>query len=108
MERFYGEVGYGIESNTSELDVTDYRIKKRMYYGDILKVRKRTDSSEKLVDDISVDNQISIIADAFAYENFFCMKYVKWNGTRWKITSVEVQRPRLILSLGGVYNGPTE
>jgi hypothetical protein len=54
---------------------------------------------------LAINNQISIVADPFANQNFHSMKYVEFMGTRWKITNVDVQYPRLILTMGGVYNG---
>jgi hypothetical protein len=61
----------------------------------------------KVNDDLSVNNSISIVADEYANEHFFAIRYVAWAGTLWTVTNVEVQSPRLLLTLGGVYNGPT-
>lgn len=101
--RYYGNVGYG---NSVEMSpgVWEDQIVIRPYYGDVVRNTRRLQTSEYLNDDISVSNSISIIADAYAYENFFAIRFVEWMGTKWKVDSVEVQRPRLILSLGGVYN----
>lgn len=104
--KFYGKVGYAENSETSQ-DVWDDSIIERMYVGDVLSNNRRANNGESVNDNLDISNRISVVADAFAYEHFFNMKYVEWMGTLWKIQSVEVQRPRLILSLGGVYNGPT-
>ena len=56
-------------------------------------------------DDININNSISIVADPYAYENFHNMRYAILEGVKWKITNVEINRPRLILTIGGVYNG---
>lgn len=104
--KFYGRVGYAENSETSQ-DVWDDSIIERMYVGDVLSNNRRANNGESVNDNLDISNRISVVADAFAYEHFFNMKYVEWMGTLWKIQSVEVQRPRLILSLGGVYNGPT-
>lgn len=83
-------------------------ITERRYYGDVIRnTRRWEENRESINDNLNVNNSISIVADAYAYEHFYAMKYVIWMGTRWKITNVEVQRPRLILTVGGVYNGPT-
>jgi hypothetical protein len=104
--KFYGRVGYSANSETSQ-DVWDDSIIERMYVGDVLSNNRRSNAGESVNDNLDISNRISVVADAFAYEHFFNMTYVEWMGTLWKIQSVEVQRPRLILSLGGVYNGPT-
>ena len=65
----------------------------------------RPQGAETVNDNVVISNQISIIADPFAMSNFHNIKYVEYMGTRWKITSVDVQYPRLLLTLGGVYNG---
>lgn len=74
------------------------------YYGDLVRNNRRLQSANQLNDDINIANEISIIADPYAKQNFHSMRYVKFMGTKWKVSSVDVQYPRLILSLGGVYN----
>lgn len=108
MARFYGEIGYLITSekiiNGERTGIFEEQLIPRFYYGDIIRNVSRWDSSGSLNDDISINNNISIVADPFAVANFQHIKYVKWLDTKWKVTSVEVQYPRLILSMGGVYN----
>lgn len=77
----------------------------RHYYGNVLKLRKRFDNAGKVNDDLTIGNQISIIADAYLNQNLAAIKYCQFMGAWWKIVDVEVERPRLILTLGGVYNG---
>lgn len=107
MGKFYGKIGYGYSEETAP-DVWEPVIRTREYFGDITRNSNRWQKGESLNDDFVINNVISIVADPYAYENFYAMRYVEWMGVRWKINSVEVQRPRLILSLGGVYNGPFE
>lgn len=108
MAKFFGEIGYG---ETAEVPPNSgvYKdvITVRNYYGDVLRNTRRLDSGEKLNDDLSVSNSISIVADPYAHEHFFAIKYLKWAGALWTVTDVEVQFPRLILKIGKVYNGPT-
>lgn len=104
MAKFYGAVGYAVtEENTP--GVWDERIIERMYYGELIRNTRKLQSTEYLNDDINISNEISILADPFAYANFHSMRYVDFMGAKWKVTSVEVQYPRLILTMGGVYNG---
>ena len=77
------------------------------YYGDVIRKTRRLESGDGLNDNVIVGNSISIVADQYAVDNFYNIKYVEWVGERWIVTTVEVQRPRLVLTLGGVYNGPT-
>ena len=77
----------------------------RHYYGNILKMRKRFDSAGKVNDDLTIGNQISIIADPYLNQNLASIRYCSYMGAWWKIVDVEVERPRLTLTLGGVYNG---
>lgn len=105
MARFYGEVGYGTTVEKSRGvwvdDVIEYP-----YRGDVVRNSRRLEDGESVNDNISVGNSISIVADAYAREHIFAMRYVRWQGALWKIVEVEVVRPRLLLRLGGVYNGP--
>lgn len=76
------------------------------YYADIIRNARRLQSTETLNDNVLVNNSIEIVAaDDYAMQNFFDIRYVKWNGANWKVSNVEVRRPRLVLTLGGVYNG---
>lgn len=103
MAKFYGKVGYLSTEETSP-DVYSEVLTERLYKGDVLRNQKRYQASEGLNDDVIVNNSISIVADNYAYENAFAIKYVQWMGVLWKVTSIEIQRPRIILSLGGKYN----
>lgn len=104
MNKFYGKIGYAITKETTP-GVWVEQIVERSYYGDVIRNIRRLQSSENLNDDINVSNEISIVADAFANQNFHSMRYVEYMGTKWKVSSIEVKYPRLILSMGGVYNG---
>lgn len=106
MAKFFGAVGYG-ETVESAPGVWDDVITEREYFGDVVRNARGLQEGDKVNDDISVDNSLSIVADAYAREHFFAMRYVRWAGALWKVSHVEVQSPRLILRLGGVYNGPT-
>lgn len=104
MNKFYGKIGYAISEETVP-GVWVERIVEHSYYGDVIRNIRRLQSSENLNDNINVSNEISIVADAFANQNFHSMRYVEYMGTKWKVSSIEVKYPRLILSIGGVYNG---
>jgi hypothetical protein len=108
MAKFYGEVGYGdtVEDPPGSGVWVD-KITEVPYFGDVLRNTRRLDEGEKLNADILVENSISIVADEYANNHFFKIKYVCWAGARWTVSHVEVQRPRLTLRLGSVYNGPT-
>ncbi len=103
--RFYGKVGYG-ESVEKAAGVWEDVIVEYPYYGDVLRNTRKMQEGEKINNDLSVGNSISIVADAYANEHFFAIRYVEWAGTLWTVSDVDVQSPRLILRLGGIYNGP--
>lgn len=104
MAKFYGVIGYA-EQFESAPGVWKEHIIERQYYGDLTRNTRNLQSADQLNDNINVANEISIVADPFANENFHSMRYVEFMGTKWKITNVEVRFPRLILTVGGVYNG---
>lgn len=107
MAKFYGAIGYGTTVEDPP-GVWEDVITEFPYYGDVVRNTRKLQEGEQVNDDITVQNSISIVADAYANENFFAMRYIRWAGILWKISDVEVQRPRLLLRLGGVYNGPTD
>lgn len=104
MAKFYGKIGFGFTSEEAPGVYKD-KILERDYYGDLIRNTRRLQPGEHLNDDINISNEISIVADPYAYQNFHSMRYVVFMGAKWKISNVEVQYPRLILTLGGVYNG---
>lgn len=108
MARFHGEVGYG-ESVEYPPDsgVWVPKIIEFPYTGDVVRNTRNMEAGDKVNSDISLSNSISVVADQYAYEHFHEIKYVRWSGVLWTVTSVEVRRPRLILSIGPVYNGLT-
>lgn len=103
--RFNGKVGYG-ESVESAPGVWKDVITEVTYFGDVIRNTRVLGQGDLVNDDLSVGNSISIVADPYANEHFFAMRYVEWAGTLWVVTEVQVQGPRLLLRLGGVYNGP--
>ena len=104
MAKWYGVIGY---ADTVEVEpgIWDEQVTERPYYGELIRNTRRLQTTDKVNDDLTISNQISIISDPYAINNFHAMKYAVLWGTKWKITSVEVQYPRLILEVGGVYNG---
>ena len=107
MARFFGEVGYGESiEDPSDSGVWVDTITETSYFGDVIRNTRKLESGESLNDDIIVGNSISIVADDFATKHFFKIKYVRWSGVLWTVTSVEVKAPRLILSLGECLQWP--
>lgn len=109
MARFSGMIGF---LKTVETDpenhpgVYDEVITERRYYGDVLSNSRRWDQNGNLNDNLVVNNRISVVADRFARDNLGAMKCIKWLGDTWKITNVEIQYPRVILTIGGQYHEP--
>lgn len=104
MSKFFGKIGYSITEETTP-GVWMENIIEREYYGDVNRVYRKRNASDSVNDDLDISNEISIIADPYAFENFVYISYVEWMNHKWKVPNIEVQYPRLILSLGGVYNG---
>lgn len=104
MAKFYGKIGFADTVETAP-GVWTEQIVERNYFGDIIRNTRRLQSSDQLNDDINISNEFSIVADPYANNNFHSMRYIEFMGAKWKITNVENRYPRLILTVGGVYNG---
>lgn len=104
MNKFYGSIGYAELVETTP-GVWTEQIVSRNYYGDVIRDLRRLQEASKVNDDINVSSEISVVADPYAYNHFHTMRYVEFMGAKWKIVSVEPKYPRLILSVGGLYNG---
>jgi hypothetical protein len=103
MAKFFGTIGYAEMIETSP-GIHEERITEKQYYGDLTRISRRLEGSGELNDDINIANEISIVADAYANQHFHAMRYVELQGARWKISTVEVKPPRLLLTVGGLYN----
>lgn len=104
MAKFFGTVGY-VETVETTPGVWEEKVIERQYYGDLTRNNRRLESSGTLNDNINIANEIGIVADPYAIDHFHTMRYVEFQGAKWKISSVEVKYPRLILTAGGLYNG---
>lgn len=105
MAKFHGQIGFSEETVESEPGVWTDDIVEKEYFGDIVRNASKVQEGDKANDDITLENSISIVRDAYIGDRFLAIRYVTWLGTLWKVSKVEVQGPRLILRLGGVYNG---
>lgn len=101
--KWFGKIGFAETVNTNP-GVWDPQIVTRQYQGDVIDMKRRLQSSDKLNDDIIIDNVISILSDPYSEKNFASIKYVEFMGAKWRVSNVKVEYPRLILTLGGVYN----
>lgn len=103
MAKWYGNVGY---VEMVEVEPGDWReeITTRPYYGDAIRNTRMLQNSGGLNDNVNIGNQISIVADPYANNHIYDMRYAEFQGAKWKVTNVDVQYPRLILTLGGIYN----
>lgn len=107
MAKWFGKIGFA-ETSETKPGVWEEVVTEREYFGDLLSRLRRFEQSQQLNDDLNISNRISIVADPYANNHFHTMRYAEFAGVKWKITSVEVQYPRLEISLGGVYNVETE
>ena len=107
MAKFGGKLGF-VRPRETAPGVWRDKAEERSYRGDVLTNYAKWQNSEQVNDDLYISARISVICDEFAYNNLAFIKYVRWYGACWKILNVEPQRPRLILTLGGVYSGEVQ
>lgn len=105
MVKWAGVIGFVNETKETAPSVYKEEFIERKYYGDVVKNNRRLVTADKVNDDISVQNQLSIVADPYAMNHFYSMKYATFCGAKWKVTDVQVEHPRLTLTLGGLWNG---
>ena len=103
MAKWFGVIGYA-ETTKTKPGVWEEKITEREYFGDVIRNTRRLQTSDKVNDDVNIANEISIVADPYAYENFHSMRYVSFMGSKWKISNIQVDYPRLTLTIGGLYN----
>ncbi len=106
MAKFFGEIGFATQIETSP-GIWEDQIVEKQYYGDVFRESRRFSTTDQVLDNINLSNQISILADGYVVDNIQNLRYVRWLGGLWKISYVELKFPRLVLEMTGVYNGPT-
>ena len=104
MAKFVGLIGYALPVESSP-GIWSNEITEKPYRGDILTDQRSIQQVDQLNDNININNSISVIANAFAYANIGVMKYAVWNNVAWNIQSATINRPRIVIQIGGVYNG---
>ena len=104
MAKFYGKIGF-YDTIETKPGLWEPTIIERVYCGDLMRNIGKSEPSGGVNNNINVANSISIVSDPYANHNFLKIKYVEFMGVKWNVTNVEVNYPRLILTIGGVYNG---
>lgn len=108
MNKWHGIIGY-VEDVEDEPGIWVQKATEKRYFGDILKNSSRwSASNNSLNDNRIVDSQISIVADPYAFQHFSSIKYVEFMGAVWEVSSIKPEYPRLIISMGGLWNGERE
>lgn len=101
--KYYGNIGFSVFTETKRGVVSETTVA-RPYYGDVLRLNRRWDNAQQVNDNLNVNNSISILSDPYANENFANIRWVEFMNAKWKVTNVELQYPRIILQIGGLYN----
>lgn len=104
MAKFSGYVGFA-ETVEIEPGIWTEQITERFYYGDLVRNTRRLQISDSVNDNVDISTEISIVSDPYAELNYLNMRYIAFKGAKWKVTSVDEKYPRLVLSIGGLYNG---
>lgn len=104
--KFYGLIGF-VTTEETEPGIWTQKVEERKYYGNVVQNNRRWTTGESVNDNFVLNNQLSIVSDAYLEANFPAIRYVKYMGSVWKVTNATINRPRIVLSLGEVYNGDT-
>lgn len=104
MNKWFGKIGF-VDTVETSSGIWEEQVTVREYRGDVIRNSRRLQSTDQVNDNVNISNQISILSDPYANDHIYSIRYAEFQGTKWKVSDVEVQYPRLILTLGGVYNG---
>lgn len=103
--KFVGKVGFYLGTKETKKNVYQPDILERPYTGDLIQQDQRFQSGEHQNDEFHLSSRISILSDLYLQQNWTSIRYILWNGVKWKATSVKIEYPRIIITLGGVWNG---
>lgn len=65
----------------------------------------RIADSGKVNDDVSLNHRVSLLGDYYTFNNYLNIKWIQIGGRKLEVSSIELQRPRVILTVGGLWNG---
>lgn len=100
----YTLIGFKKNDNESVPGVTKEKIIELPYYGEVIRNARRVQSSDKINDDLTISNQISLLLDPYLNENYYNIAYLTFMGRKWKVGNIEMRYPRIIIDIGGLYN----
>lgn len=104
MSKFTGLVGYVTQGETAPGVWSPVDNPKKMK-GDVLRQSSSSQNDNKVNSDISLNHRVSLLGDSYAFTNYYAIKWIELNGRKWEVASVELQRPRIIVTVGGLWNG---
>lgn len=107
MAKWAGKIGFA-ETVKGDDDITRTTIIERSFKGDVLQDYRNWEDSEKINGNINISNRISVVAKDYMLTHLQYMRYVTWQGAKWRIKTISVAYPRVILLLGDLYNGTSE
>lgn len=108
MGKYYGLVGFAYQVDDEVPGVVSEKLVERPYYGEVIRNARRAQSGDKMNDDLTVSNQISLLLDPYLIDNYYRIRCLTFMGARWKVTNIEMRYPRIIVDIGGLYNGSSE
>lgn len=107
MAKYYGKIGFIVPTEVEDSIWVD-QVTEKNYSGDLIRhYNGYQETSGQVNDRITLNHEISIVANAFARENIGFMRYITYRGARWSISKIEDKYPRFIITVGGIYNGPS-
>lgn len=103
---YYGRIGYVSTSQDPDHPTTwNESVSWRYYPGELSALSHRwMNSAEDSNSNINITNKLSIIADPYMCQNASAIRYVELMGSAWYVDSIQIEYPRIILSVGGVAN----
>lgn len=104
---FHDKVGFLLYDDNVQTGISKKVPVEKPYYGTVLEHSRRWSPNDHPNDDLTLANQIKITANGYAFKHIRYIAYVHYMGGYWKVDSIRVQSPNIILSIGGVWNGPT-
>ncbi len=104
MTKFYGDIGF-VDTVEVSPGIWEEQVTTRKYYGDVTRNQRRyQENAQSVNDNLNISNEISVLGDGYLLENLGRMRWVEFGGAKWKITWINVEYPRIVLTLSGLYN----
>ena len=104
MSKFWGPIGINRGPVQTAPGILEVVIEELEVSGEMRQLQLRWPQA-RMQEGLSANHVLSIVTPEDSDIDFTEVVYIVWQSRKWSVTSIQYKRPRVELTLGGLYNG---